>query len=151
MIRLWKFVNPPFGQLEATAKMKSNQVLISSRASANCSFFQCLFSTPVSFSLIRSMTPRRSSWVKNCAFNGLSGRRKRIKTPQDVVIAPQIYQALAAVKAFYSPLVTKKIYLQLESAPPMCPIPKLAIPAMMYPIPAEPTHIPKRKGCSLRL
>lgn len=63
----------------------------------NCSRFQCLFSTPAWFPLIRSTAMMRSSGVRNQAFVGESGNKNlcrgvRERDAQAVPCAPEKYR-----------------------------------------------------------
>lgn len=107
MIKLWNYflvseapmtlsvtrrtvVKPPFGELLVTANKNKSQVFISNIASQNCGILKCLFSMPVLFDLTLLMAKARSCSVKNFAFKGEPGRKKRRTTPQPIVMAPQM-------------------------------------------------------------
>lgn len=67
-------VMPPFGILQHKPMKKMNQLLGSVRASMAWCFFHRLFLIPVKLSLTRSMALMRSSFDRNRAFIGVSGR-----------------------------------------------------------------------------
>jgi hypothetical protein len=127
-------VNPPFGELLATAKRKSNHVFRSAIASQNCTHLNVLFSTPVPLFRTLATTIILSPSLRNLVASGDPGSVIIKTIPQATVIAPQMmYSSRHEAMAEW-----------------MWPMPKLAIPAITYPSPAEPIQIPMRSGCSLR-
>jgi hypothetical protein len=78
------------GTLEILVIKKRSQICGSQSDDNACFNLNFLFSIPVWFDRTRSMAKTFSSWVKNFACIGLSGRKKKISIPTMTVITPKI-------------------------------------------------------------
>ena len=131
--RLKKFVKPPFGMSNTSAKKTKAQVMGSNNASLNWCALNSLLPIPCWFARTRSIANRRSSLVSQRAFNWLSGMRIQKRTPNNMVTTPVNMKII-----FHDGILYSRIDRPYATRPPK-----------IWARPLNEAHSATRKPCSL--